>query len=149
MNKFLRFFAPFVTVLLLASCSGMGNKVQMATSLYDQLGGAQVVNTVAGNFLQNAAGTGQLSSLLSQVDLGAAIPQVSNQLCAMLGGGCKAPFTAEQIAAAGSKLTPQQSTALRNSFSSALDQSGVNAALKAPIDKALGSQLGGIVGSLL
>lgn len=147
MNTFIRRLMVCITTLLLAGCSGMGGL--NAGSLYSQLGGADAIGKLSGNFLSGAKANGELSSLLGNVNTAAATPKLNDQLCAALGGGCKAPFSADQVAAGAKKLNPSQTSALKDVFGSSLGKSGISPALQGPVRDALGSQLGGIVGSLL
>jgi truncated hemoglobin YjbI len=126
-----------------------GCSTTSAVSMMQQLGGAETVTKLAGSFLQSAVTNPQLSSLLSGVDMSAITPKVSDQLCSMLGGGCAAPLTADQIKAGAAKVNPQQASALSSAFSSALDVVKASPELQQGITKLVGPQLGGIVGALL
>lgn len=147
MNTFVRGLAVGILTLLVTGCSGMGGL--NAGSLYGQLGGADTISKLSGNLLSGAKANGELSSLLGNVNSAAATPKLNDQLCAALGGGCKAPFSADQVAAGAKKLNPSQTSALKDVFGSALGKSGISPALQAPVKEAIGSQLSGIVGSLL
>jgi len=133
--------------ILLSACSTMS--AMNPTSLYSQLGGKDAVGKLSSNLLSGATTDPRLTSLLGKVDVGAATPKLNDQLCAALGGGCKAAFSPEQVTAAAKKLNPSQTAALQDVFNSALGKSGVSPALQGPLKEALGSQLNGIVGGLL
>lgn len=147
MSTFVRGLAVCAVALALSSCSGM--TPMNAGSLYSQLGGSNTIGKLSGNLLSGAKANGELSSLLGNVDPAAATPKLNDQLCAALGGGCKAPFSSDQVAAGAKKLNPSQASALKDVFGSALGKSGVSPALQAPVKEALGSRLSGIVGSLI
>jgi hypothetical protein len=91
----------------------------------------------------------RLSSLLGKVNPSVASPKVANQLCSALGGGCAAPFTDEQVAAAADKLSPDQKEAVADNFGSTLDSITSNPALREAVTQSLGPKIGGIVGALL
>jgi hypothetical protein len=143
----LRSLATIAVAALLSACSSMGSV--NPTSLYGQLGGKEAVGKLSSNLLSSATTDPRLSSLLGKVDVGAATPKLNDQLCAALGGGCKAAFSPEQLSSAAKKLNPSQASALQDVFNSSLGKSGVSSALQGPMKEALGSQLNGIVGSLL
>ncbi len=147
MRTLVRSLAVCVVAIALSGCSGMGGV--NAGSLYSQLGGADAISKLSGNLLSGAKANGDLSSLLGNVNSAAATPKLNDQLCAALGGGCKAPFSADQVAAGAKKLNPSQASALKDVFGSSLGKSGISSALQAPVKEAVSSQLSGIVGSLL
>jgi hypothetical protein len=89
----------------LNGCSGMGSMGSTA-SLYQQLGGTDAVSKLAGNMVTSSLKDPRLSGLLGKVNPTAATPKVADQMCAALGGGCKAPFSDQQVAAAADRLTP-------------------------------------------
>jgi hypothetical protein len=143
----IRGLAVSIVAIALSGCSGMSG--MNAGSLYSQLGGADAIGKLSGNLLAGAKANGELSSLLGNVNTAAATPKLNDQLCAALGGGCKPAFSADQVAAGAKKLNPSQTSALKDVFGSSLGKSGVNPALQGPVKDALGSQLSGIVGSLI
>jgi hemoglobin len=145
--KALKILLSVGVVALLSACSSMSSV--NPTSLYSQLGGKEAISKLSGNLLSGATSDPRLTSLLGKVDVGAATPKLNDQLCAALGGGCKAAFSPDQISAAAKKLNPSQASALQEVFNSSLGKSGVSSALQGPMKEALGSQLNGIVGSLL
>lgn len=120
-----------------------------AASLFNQLGGMEGVTKLANSLLPSLMKDPRLSSLLAKVNPAAASPKVANQLCSALGGGCAAPFTADQISAAASKLSPEQKTAVSDNFKTALGSISSNPLVQQGVTKALGSNLSGIVGALL
>ena len=134
-------------VLSLSSCSG--TTASSAASLFQQLGGMDTVTKLGNGLLSGVMKDPQLASLLGQVNPAVAGPQVSNQLCAALGGSCKAPFSDDQIAKGASKLSADQKAAVSKNFSSTLASLASNPAVTDAVTKAIGPKLGGIVGSLL
>lgn len=119
-----------------------------AVNLYQQLGGAETVNKLAGSLLGSAKKDSRLAGLLGDVDTAAATPKVSDQLCATLGGGCQAPYTEEQIKAAGSKLSTDQKTAVSDTLKASLKSLYSNPMVRDAAAKALGPKLGGILALL-
>lgn len=69
--------------------------------------------------------------------------KVSDQLCAILGGGCKAPLSDEQLSSAANKLAPDQKSALSDNFNSTLNSLASNPAVRESVTKAIGAKLGG------
>jgi hypothetical protein len=132
----------------LNGCSGMGSMGSTA-SLYQQLGGTDAVSKLAGNMVTSSLKDPRLSGLLGTVNPTAATPKVADQMCAALGGGCKAPFTDQQVAAAADRLTPEQKTAVSENFGSSLGSVTNNPVLKEAVTKSLGSKMGGVLGVLM
>ncbi len=138
------------TVLLLASsvaaCSSMGS----TTSAFDQLGGMSSVNKLADGLVNSSLNDPRLSGLTagSRANATASATKVSDQLCSMLGGGCKAPFSSDQLSAAMNKLSPEQSKALTENFNSTLNSVASNPAVRESVTKAIGGKLGGLGGLL-
>jgi hypothetical protein len=91
----------------------------------------------------------RLAGLLGKVNPTAATPKVADQMCAALGGGCKAPFTDQQVAAGADRLTPEQKTAVSENFGSSLSSVTNNAVLREAVTKSLGSKMGGVLGALM
>lgn len=131
--------------LVLNGCSSIGS----AVNLYDQLGGMGQVTKLAGGMVTSLAKSPELRGMLSNIDTSGATTKVADQLCAALGGGCEAPFSADQIASAASKLTPGQKDAVKSSFNSALKTVSDSPELTSAISKSLGSQISGIIGSII
>ena len=138
------FFAAAMALLVLNGCSEGS-----ALSLYDQLGGMGQVSKLAGNMMGSLAQSPSMSGLLKNIDMTGATGKVADQLCAALGGGCSAPFSADQIASAAKMLNPTQQQAITDSFGSALSSVTDSADLQKAVSKSVGSQLSGIVGALL
>ena len=122
---------------------------QMFGNLLQMMGGTDVVQKLAGNFLKSSVSDPRLSSLLGKADTSALTPKLADQMCSMLSGPCKAPLTNEQIAAGASKVDPTQTKALGENFSSSLDSVTSNPLVKEGVSKAIAPKLGGIVGALL
>jgi hypothetical protein len=133
----------------MAACSSMPS-MSTAVSTFDQLGGMSTVNKLADGFVNSSLKDPRLSGLTAgrTVDAAAASTKVSDQLCAVLGGGCKAPFTDAQLSSAASKLSPDQTKALSDNFSSTLNSLASNPAVRDAVTKAVGSKLGGLSGLL-
>ena len=136
-------------VVSLVGCSNMGS-LSSATSAFDQLGGMNTVKQLAGGFVNSSMKDPRLSGMLAgkSVDAVASSAKVSDQLCSMLGGGCKAPLNDDQLKAAAGKLSPEQSKALSDNFSSTLNTLASNPAVRDAVTKSLGSKLGGLAGLL-
>lgn len=134
----------------IAACSSMGSSMSTAASAFDQLGGMSSVNKLANGFVTSSLKDPRLSSLTTgrTVDTAATSAKVSDQLCAILGGGCKAPLTDAQLASAADKLSPAQKSALSENFSSTLNSLASNPAVRETVTKALGSKLSGLAGLL-
>jgi hypothetical protein len=133
----------------LAASNGMAQLAQLGGSLFQQLGGSEMVGKLASSFLQKAVKDPRLTGLLGKVKPDAMSPKLSEQMCAMLGGGCKAPLSDQQIAAGEKNLDPTQKKALSENFSSALGSVTSNPLVKEEMGKLLGPKIGGIVGALL
>ena len=118
-------------------------------SLFDQLGGMETVRSLSDAFVTNAASDGRTSQMLSNANLGSLKTKVSDQFCAVAGGGCQAPLTGSQITDAGKKVDATTSSALTDSLSKALDTIKATPVVKDTVTKLLGPQLGGIVAGLL
>jgi len=67
----------------------------------------------------------------------------------MLGGGCKGPLTAQQIAAGSSKVDATQNKTLGDHFSSGLNTVTSKPLVKEGVSKAIAPKLGGIIGGLI
>ena len=122
---------------------------QTLGNLFQMMGGMDTVKKLSGDFLQSAAKDPRLSGLLGKADTSAMAPKLSDQMCSMLGGGCKAPLTSQQIAAGSSKLDANQTKALGDNFSSSLSSVTSNPLAREGVSKAIAPKLGGIVGGLL
>jgi hypothetical protein len=137
-------------VVVLAVVASLGGCSSGSTaSLFNQLGGMDTVSKLASSFLGDATKNPQLSGLLGGANTSAVAPQLSNQLCATLGGGCKAPLTDDQVKAAGAKVSPEQNKALSDTLTGALKTIGAQPAVSKEITTLLGPKLGGIVAGLL
>lgn len=142
----LKWLVPTVLGVGVILSQGMA---QTFGNLFQMMGGMDTVKKLSGDFLQSAAKDPRLSGLLGKADAGAMAPKLSDQMCSMLGGDCKAPLSDQQIAAGSSKLDPNQTKALGDSFSSSLSSVTSNPLLKEGVSKAIAPKLGGIVGALL
>jgi truncated hemoglobin YjbI len=121
-----------------------------AMSVFEQLGGMNTVNQLANGFVNSSLKDPRLTALTAgrAVDVGAASTKVSDQLCSILGGGCKAPFTDAQLSSAASKLSPDQSKAISDNFTSTLNSLASNPAVRDAVTKAVAGKLGGLGGLL-
>lgn len=139
-----------VVAASLVGCSNMGSMASMGSSAFDMLGGMSSVNKLAGGLVDSAMKDPRLSALTAgkSGNAAASTANVSDQLCAMLGGGCKAPLTDSQLSSAASKLSPNQSKALSENFATALNSVTSNPAVRDSVTKTLGSKLGGLGGLL-
>lgn len=132
----------------LVGCSNMGSMASMGTSAFDALGGMNGVTKLAGGMVDSAMKDPRLSALTAgkMGNTAASTAKMSDQLCSMLGGGCKAPLTDSQLSSAAGKLSPDQSKALSENFSTALNSVTSNPAVRETVTKAMGSKLGGLGG---
>jgi len=149
-QKLLIVSAATLLTLALAGCSSMGS-ASTAASAYQMLGGSQTVSNLSSGFLGSVLKDPQLASLTSgkNINSSAVSSKMSDQLCSMLGGGCTAPLTDAQINTAASKLSPAQSQAISNNFTSALHSVTSNPEVQNLVTKAVGPKIGGIVTALL
>ena len=134
-------------ITCLVACKNMGSS---AKSAYDMLGGTKGIEGLASNFLNSSLKDPSLSGLTSakNFDSASATTKLSNQLCSLLGGSCKAPFTDQQITSAASNLTPAQSKAITSNFSSALSKVTSDPTVSELVTKTVGSKVPGILASL-
>jgi len=141
--------AAFLVGLAVSGCSSMGD-MSTAISAFDQLGCMKNVTSPANDLVSSSLQDPRLSGLVDgrRIDSVAASRKVSDQLCAAFGGNCKAPWTDEQVSAAAKKLSPEQSRALSDNFSSALNRIASDPKTRDVVSKALGSKLSGIIGGL-
>ncbi len=138
----------WLAILGVALAASTGT-AQTLGNLFQMMGGMDTVQKLSGNFLQSAAKDPRLTELLGKADTSAMAPKLSDQMCSLLGGGCKAPLTDQQIAAGASKLDANQTKALSDNFSSSLGSVASNPLVKEGVSKAIAPKLGGIVGGLL
>jgi hypothetical protein len=122
---------------------------QAIGGLFQMMGGMDTVSKLAKELLQSSVGDPRLAAVMGKLDVGAVSPKLTDQMCSMLGGGCKAPLTEQQIAAGASKLDASQTKALGDNFSSALGKVASNPLAKEGVSQAIAPKLGGIVGALL
>jgi hypothetical protein len=122
---------------------------QTMGNLFQMMGGMDTVKKLSSNVLQSAAGDPRLAGVLGKADTSAMAPKLADQMCSMLGGGCKAPLTDQQIASGSSKLDASQTKALSDHFGSALNTVTSNPLVKEGASKAIAPKLGGMVGALL
>ena len=125
------------------------SNAQSIGSLFQMMGGMETVKKLASGLLQASKNDPRLAGVMGKMNVGAASPKLANQMCSMLGGGCKAPLTDKQISAGASKLDASQTQALGDNFSSVLGKVVSNPLVKEGVSKAIGPKLGGIVGALL
>lgn len=120
-------------------------------SAFEKLGGSSNMSSIASGFVNSSLKDPRLAGLTAgkTVDPTAASGKVSNQLCAMLGGGCQAPLTSSQVSAAASKVTPAQSQAISQNFGSALNNVVSDSSVRDLVTKTVGSQLPGVLGGVL
>ena len=135
-------------VLAFSGC-GSGMSMGTATSLYEQLGGKEVVSKLANNLVSSSMKDPRLSGLLGNVNPTTASTKMSDQLCSALGGGCQAPYSDQQVASAANRLSPEQKSAVSDNFTSSLNSVTSNPAVREAVTKALGSKMGGILGAVL
>lgn len=139
-----------LVVVLATGCSSMQSATS-SLSAFQQLGGTSNLTSIASGFVNSALKDPRLSGLMAgkSIDPAAASGKLSNQLCSMLGGGCKAPLTDSQIKAGASKVSPDQSKAISDNFTSALKNVVSDPSVQQLVVNTVGSKLPGIVGGLL
>jgi hypothetical protein len=145
LRKSLLFLAS--SMILACSTSTVANVA--AQGLMGQMGGMGSMSSLAGNFLKSSASDSRLSGLMSPSDVGTMQPKLESQLCSMLGGGCAAPLTEDQIQAGASKLTPTQADAVKDNFGSSLGGMNLSSSVQGAVQKAIAPKLPGIIGALL
>jgi hemoglobin len=118
-------------------------------SLYSMVGGDKAVAQISNDMLVTAASDSRLKPLLGNTDVKTLAPQVTEQVCAILGGDCKPPLSSQQVADGAKKLDATQTSALTEAFNGALSKSGANSATQGLVSKAVGPKIGGIIGGLL
>lgn len=156
MNKQLKssgkHFAKWASIVVLVTglngCAAIAT-LNTAMSIYDMLGGSSVLSGLANNILTASMSDPRLSSMLSTINPGTATPQITNQLCSILGGGCVAPFTQQQVAAGAARLTPEQQSAVSDNLGNAMNAITSNTMVRNAVINSLGSQVSGILGALL
>ena len=67
----------------------------------------------------------------------------------MLGGGCKAPVSEQQVAAAASKVSPEQSNAISEHFNSSLSSIESNSKVRDIVMASVGDKLPGVLAGVL
>ena len=122
---------------------------QTIGSLFQMMGGMDTVSKLSSSLLQSSASDPRLAGPLGKANVSAVSPKLADQMCSLLGGGCKAPLTDQQIAAGASKLDASQTKALGDNFGSALGNVTSNPLVKEGVSKVIGPKLGGIVGALI
>jgi hypothetical protein len=139
--------AAVLVGLGLCGCSGMGST---GGSLFSKLG-RNNVSSMASDLVNSTMSDPRLASLTSgrNIDPATSSGQVSNQLCSLLGGGCKAPLNDTQIADAAGRMTPGQSRAISEHFDSSLSRATSNPAVRDEIREAVGNKMPGVVGGIL
>jgi hypothetical protein len=136
-------------VLALTGCSGMGSVESTPTpSLYQQLGGMNSMNKLAGDVVNASMKDPRFSGLLRDVDPATASAKIANQLCAALGGGCARPYSDAQIDAASLHMTLAQRMAVKDNFTSSLNSLTSDPALRDAVMRTLGSRIDSIVGAV-
>ena len=142
--------SAWLAVLTLGAVIGVHESAaQMMGSLFQMIGGTDTLTKVASSLLQSSASDPRLAGLLGKADISSLSPKLADQMCSMVGGGCKAPLTDEQIKAGESKVDESQSKALGENFASSLKGVTDNPLVTQGLTKAIAPKLGGIVGALV
>jgi hypothetical protein len=146
----LQVLGRWLAVTMFSAALGVSQgTAQTIAGLFQMMGGMDTVSKLASGLLQSSASDPRLAGVMDKANVGAASPKLADQMCSMLGGGCKAPLTDEQIAAGASKLDAPQTKALGDNFSSQLGKVTSNPLVKEGVSKAIAPKLGGIVGALI
>jgi hypothetical protein len=142
--------ACLAAVMGLTACSSTGS-LGSATNLFEKLGGSQSVTNMAGDLVNSTIKDPRLAGLTSgkKIDTATSTTNVSNQLCSMLGGGCAAPLTDQQVAHAGSRVTPDQTAAIESNLNQTLTKVSSDPEVRSLVAKAVGNKLPGVLGALL
>lgn len=146
----LRVLGRWMAITMFSTALGISqSNAQTIGSLFQMIGGMDTVSKLASGLLQSAANDPRLAGVMAKMNVGAASPKLADQMCSMLGGGCKAPLTDKQMAAGASKLDASQTKALLDNFSSVLGNVTSNPLVRESVSKAVGPKLGGIIGALI
>jgi len=146
MQPLFKWFAVLVFSAGLLAGASLG---QTLGSVFEMMGGMDPVSKLAGDLLKSSASDPRLAGLLGKLNASAATPKLADQMCAMLGGGCKAPLTDQQITAGAKKFDGSQTKALGDHLNSASSAVSSNPLVREAVSKAVGPKLGGIVGALI
>src|SRR6478736_1293677 len=112
----------WLALLIFGIQFGVGDSVAQMSfgNMFQMVGGMDTVKNLASSVLQSSASDPRLAGVLGKADTGAMTPKLAEQMCSMLGGGCKPPLSEQQIAAGAGKLDETQTKALGDNFSSSL-----------------------------
>ena len=146
-------WAACVVALAAAAFSGCGSVESMAgggSNLFSQVGGGNVRN-MAGDLVNNSLKDPRLASLTGgrNVDAAASAGKVSNQLCSLMGGGCRPPLSNTELAEGASRVTPEQSRAISEHFDSSLTHASPDPAVRDRIRQAVGDKVPSVLGGIL
>ena len=136
-------------IIGLAGCGSGATSTQGAMSLFDQLGGMDQIKSLSSSFVNNLGSDSRTSKLVTSADKGTLTSKLSNQMCALTGGGCAAPLSDSQIAEGAKKVDPATASAVNGSFSKAVSSLSSSPLVKETLTKMVGPKLGGIVGALM
>jgi len=136
-------------IIGLAGCGSGAASTKGAMSLFDQLGGMDQIKSLSTSFVNNMASDSRTSKMVTSADKSSLTSKLSNQLCALTGGGCAAPLTDSQIAEGAKRVDPATTSAVNDSFSKAVSSLSSSPLVKETLTKAVGPKLGGIVGALM
>ena len=146
----LRVLGRWLAITMFSTLLGVSQgNAQTIGSLFQMMGGMDTVSKLASGLLQSSASDPRLAGVMGKMNVGTASPKLANQMCSILGGGCKAPLTDQQMAAGASKLDASQTKALGDNFSSVLGNVITNPLVKEGVSKAIAPKLGGIIGALV
>ena len=134
----------------LCGCSSMGSAAS-AVSAYEKLGGSSNLTSIASGLVNSSLKDPRLSGLTAgkNVDASAVSGKVSNQLCSMLGGGCSAPLTDSQLSTAASRVSPDQSKAISENFTSSLNRVVSDPKVRELVTNTVGSKVPSVLAGLL
>jgi hypothetical protein len=157
-------WAMTVTCVLLSGCASTGSEspgagpptssiasASAAVGLLDRIGGKTSLTTIASRFVHSSLNDPRLSGLTAgkAIDESAMVGKVSDQLCALLGGGCQAPLTDAQLSTAAGKVSADQSKAIWDNFQSALNGVVSDMSDRQLLSKAVVRKLPGMLAGLL
>lgn len=133
-----------------SGCSSVGSMAGGGSDLFSRVGGGNLRN-MAGDLVNKSLRDPRLASLTGgrDIDSAASAGKVSNQLCSMMGGGCRAPLNNTELAEGASRVTPEQSQALSEHFDSSLVRASPDPAVRDRIRQAVGDKIPSVMGGIL
>jgi len=126
--RIVRFIAPATLALALAACAAPDPLA--SPTLYQRLGGEDVVKRVVAETIDRAAGDPRTSRSFKDVKLARVKEKIVEQICSLAGGGCKYTGDPMDKVHQGLKNTEAEMDLLVQFLRDALDHAGVRDAEK-------------------